>query len=123
VSYLHVFTYSERANTPAVAMEGVVPMNERKRRNNMLSILSEKKRLAFYREHLHTIRPVLFEQHSDAALLSGYTDNYIKVDMPGPQALINQVRAVQLLDINAAGLMQVFLPEHQGKISTVLVAE
>ncbi|MBK7406688.1 MAG: tRNA (N(6)-L-threonylcarbamoyladenosine(37)-C(2))-methylthiotransferase MtaB [Saprospirales bacterium] len=91
ISYLHVFTYSERANTPAAEMEGIVPMEERRRRNEMLTILSEKKRRAFYEAHLGQIRPVLFENHSDPTRLSGFTDNYIKIEYPNDQGLLNSI--------------------------------
>jgi threonylcarbamoyladenosine tRNA methylthiotransferase MtaB len=123
ISYLHVFTYSERANTPAIDMDGVVPMAERKRRNKMLSILSEKKKFAFYQQHLDTVRPVLFEHSGKPDTLSGFTDNYIKVDMPGQASLINQVLPVQLIDINTEGLVQAALAQYQGNISTAVVAE
>lgn len=92
VSYLHVFTYSERANTPAADMEESVPVEERRRRNEILSMLSEKKRRHFYRQHHNQIRPVLFEYHKDPALLSGFTDNYIKVEVPFEEGLVNEVR-------------------------------
>lgn len=80
ISYLHVFTYSERANTPAKDMEGVVPMEERRRRNRMLRILSEKKKRAFYAKHLGQTRPVLFEESKKEGMMTGFTDNYIKVE-------------------------------------------
>lgn len=82
VSYLHVFTYSERANTRAVNMNEVVPMEERKKRNKMLRILSEKKRVAFYRQHENTNRSVLWEAEKSGEEMNGYTDNYIKVSAP-----------------------------------------
>lgn len=103
ISYLHVFTYSERANTPAAEMPGTVPVEERRRRNQALRGLSEMKRRAFYQEHLGTARTVLFEHHKDASLLSGYTDNYIKVEIPLPQNQMNQIGMVQLLHLNADG--------------------
>jgi len=96
VSYLHVFTYSERANTHAAEMEGVVPVEERRRRNQMLTILSEKKRRAFYEAHRGQERPVLFEKHHEPGFLSGFTDNYIKIERPYEEGLINQIRLVRL---------------------------
>lgn len=81
VSYLHVFTYSERANTPAAEMPGKVPMNIRRERNEMLRILSEKKRRAFYEQHIGAQRPVLVESTKSDTALTGYTDNYIKVNL------------------------------------------
>ncbi|MCB9305017.1 MAG: tRNA (N(6)-L-threonylcarbamoyladenosine(37)-C(2))-methylthiotransferase MtaB [Lewinellaceae bacterium] len=99
VSYLHVFTYSERANTPAAEMPGIVPHEERKRRNQALRGLSEMKRRAFYRQHVNTIRPVLFEQHKDPALMSGFTDNYVKVILPFEAGMINTIAPVMISDL------------------------
>ncbi len=79
VSYLHVFTYSERSNTLAAEMEGVVPIQERKRRNKMLRILSEKKKRAFYETQIGKKRPVLFEDENREGYIYGYTDNYLRV--------------------------------------------
>lgn len=79
VSYLHVFTYSERPNTPAVEMDGVVAMETRRDRNAQLRNLSEKKRIAFYQSHIDDTRPVLVERSKIDGLLQGFTDNYIKV--------------------------------------------
>ncbi len=110
VSYLHVFTYSERPNTPAIEMDSPVPMEVRRRRNQMLTILSEKKRRYFYEQHLGQTRPVLFEQHPDTTLMSGFTDNYIKIEAPFDEALLNQVVAVPLLELNADGSILVHLP-------------
>ncbi len=103
VSYLHVFTYSERANTLAADMDGVVSVEERRRRNEMLSILSEKKRRHFYEQSLGEQRQVLFEKHTNAALMSGYTDNYIKVELPFEESLLNTVSKVELNSIAESG--------------------
>lgn len=103
VSYLHVFTYSERANTLAVEMPNPVPLDERRRRNQMLRGLSEMKRRAFYQQHLGTERPVLFEQHKDSGLMSGFTDNYVKIEMPFEAGVINQIQPVFLEKIGAEG--------------------
>ena len=100
IAYLHVFTYSERPNTLAAEMEGVVPMEERRRRNKMLHILSEKKRRHFYQQHIGETRPVLFEQHKDVNKLSGFTDNYIKIEMPFHADLLNTVVPVYLEKLN-----------------------
>lgn len=100
VSYLHVFTYSERANTPAAEMPGIVPVEERKRRNQALRGLSEMKRRAFYQNHLGEVRPVLFEHHKDEQLLSGYTDNYIKIEAPATIGQMNQIGQVKLLQLS-----------------------
>lgn len=106
-SYFHVFTYSERPNTPAAEMEGVVPMEERRRRNEMLSILSEKKRNAFYESCLGQTRPVLFEKHNDPALLSGFTDNYIKIERPYDSLLLNEIRPAVLEAFAASGSVSI----------------
>ncbi len=103
VSYLHVFTYSERANTPAAEMPGKVPIEERRRRNQALRGLSEMKRRAFYQQHLGSTRPVLFEQHRDPALLTGFTDNYVKVEVPATSGAINAIGPVALHKLSLDG--------------------
>lgn len=105
VSYLHVFTYSERANTPAAEMPGVVPVEERRRRNQALRGLSEMKRRAFYQQQLGATRPALFEHHRDGTLLSGFTDNYVKIEIPAEQGVLNEIRPVLLKSLNADGEM------------------
>ena len=82
ISYLHVFTYSERPNTPAAEMDGVVPVSVRRTRNERLRALSQKKKLAFYNEHIGAERPVLVEQSKVEGQIVGFTDNYIKIVMP-----------------------------------------
>ena len=104
ISYLHVFTYSERPNTPANEMENAVPMHKRRERNEMLRILSEKKRRAFYQQFLGQTREVLFEKHKNNAFLTGFTDNYIKIELPKNsenEMLTNFILPVDLLDFNA----------------------
>ena len=116
VSYLHVFTYSERANTDAEAMEGRVPMEVRRERNEMLRILSQKKQRAFYEQHLSTTRPALFENHtSDDSLMSGFTDNYIKVVLPRSETMINQCRQVNLIGIDGSGDAVIAMPVEQSE--------
>jgi threonylcarbamoyladenosine tRNA methylthiotransferase MtaB len=100
VSYLHVFTYSERANTDAAEMKGVVPVNIRRDRNEMLRILSEKKRRNFYEKHLETERPVLFEAKNQEGKMFGFTDNYIKVAVDFDEKLINKISEVRLTTID-----------------------
>lgn len=96
VSYLHVFTYSERANTPAAEMENAVPMQKRRERNEMLRILSDKKQFNFYQQQLGQTRPVLIESKNQDGLMFGFTDNYVKVQLPYNEQLINNVKAYQL---------------------------
>ena len=79
VSYFHVFTYSERANTPAIHLSEAVDMGVRKQRNKMLRILSNKKKHAFYSEYLGSTRKVLLEHSKEEGVLNGFTDNYIKI--------------------------------------------
>lgn len=103
VSYLHVFTYSERANTPAAEMPGVVPVEDRRHRNQALRGLSEMKRRAFYRQHLGSTRPVLFEQHKSPERITGFTDNYIKIEMPAKGGMLNRIEPVLLENLSADG--------------------
>jgi threonylcarbamoyladenosine tRNA methylthiotransferase MtaB len=103
ISYLHVFTYSERANTPAAEMPGVVPVEERRRRNQALRGLSEMKRRTFYQQHLNSTRPVLFEHHRDPALLTGFTDNYVKIEIPAAMGAMNDIRPVTLEQLSLDG--------------------
>ena len=107
VSYLHVFTYSERDNTPAIAMSGAVPYGERKQRTNMLRILSEKKLRQFYTEQLNTVRPVLFEADNKEGMMHGHTDNYIKVKTRYDEALINQMVPCRMIKIDPACEMEI----------------
>ena len=112
VSYLHVFTYSERANTPAIDMGGVVPMEKRRSRNEMLRMLSEKKKRYFYLQHLGTERPVLFEKEGDGGYLNGFTDNYIKITTGFVPELVNQIKKVSLRNVLADGEVSIsFLSE------------
>ncbi len=111
ISYLHVFTYSERANTPAADMDGIVEVGERRRRNEMLRILSEKKRRYFYENHLSETRPVLFEAKNAEGRMFGFTDNYVKVVAPFDESLTNTVRSVRLLKASPEGEIEVELAE------------
>lgn len=109
VSYLHVFTYSERPNTDAVEMSGKVPMQERRRRNEMFKILSEKKRRHFYQQHLSETRPVLIEKSKKEGFVTGFTDNYIKIEAPLDEVWIKHVVEMKLDHINEDGLVEVEL--------------
>lgn len=91
ISYLHVFTYSERANTLAVDIEPVVPKNVRQERNKVLRNLSYKKLQYFTEQHQGQTRPVLFESAKQDGTISGYTDNYIKIDTSYLPELENQI--------------------------------
>ena len=96
ISYLHVFTYSERANTEAVKMEGKIEMAIRKQRSKMLRILSAKKKRAFYEKNLGTTRTVLFEHENKDGYIHGFTENYIKVKVGYDPGLRNQNIKVKL---------------------------
>ncbi len=106
LSYLHVFTYSERDNTPAAKMDGVVPMNIRKKRSKMLRGLSTKKRRAFYESQLGSNRTVLFEGENKLGYIHGFTDNYVKVKTPWHPELINTLHNVKLTKIDNDGLVR-----------------
>jgi threonylcarbamoyladenosine tRNA methylthiotransferase MtaB len=109
ISYLHVFTYSERENTEAVDMEGVVPVAERKKRNKMLRILSEKKKVAFYNSQLGKTLPVLWEHENKDGSMYGFTENYVRVQKPFDSASINQIEFLKLQAIEADGTVSVEL--------------
>ncbi len=103
IAYLHVFTYSERPNTEAVLMDGVVPKNIRQKRSKMLRGLSAKKLLAFYQSQLGTRHNVLFEKAEKNNQMYGFTENYVKVVYPFQSGLVNTIQQVKLLDINPEG--------------------
>ncbi|RUA36612.1 MAG: tRNA (N(6)-L-threonylcarbamoyladenosine(37)-C(2))-methylthiotransferase MtaB [Bacteroidetes bacterium] len=107
VSYLHVFTYSERPNTDADEMDEVVPMKVRNERSKMLRSLSEKKKRAFYEENLGREEVVLFEKDIHDGLMEGFTDNYVRVVAKYDPILINELKKVKLSNLNAEGLMEV----------------
>ena len=109
ISYLHVFTYSERDNTEAAEMVDSVPLNERKRRNKMLRILSEKKRMAFYQSQLGSTRKVLWEEENRNGMMFGYTDNYVRVQTLFDPALINCATDAELVMMNSLGIIDVQL--------------
>lgn len=111
ISYLHVFTYSERDNTEAAAMEGVVPNAVRAKRSKMLRGLSVKKRRAFYESQLGTTRTVLFEGENKEGYIYGFTENYVKVKTPWNPELVNTLRQVNLTRIDEEGGVRIeFLP-------------
>lgn len=103
ISYLHVFTYSERDNTEAVEMDGVVLIQERKKRNKMLRILSEKKKMAFYQTQIGKTLPVLWEHDEKNGMMFGFTNNYIRVQKPFSPSSRNQIEMVRLEKISIDG--------------------
>lgn len=106
ISYLHVFTYSERDNTEAANMEGVVPKNVRSKRSKMLRGLSVKKRRAFYENQLETKRTVLFEGENKEGYINGFTENYVKVKSAWNPELVNTLHEVILTKIDDDGLVR-----------------
>lgn len=106
ISYLHVFTYSERPNTEAASMEGVVSANVRKKRSKMLRGLSVKKRRAFYESQLGTDHTVLFESENKEGYIQGFTENYVKVKTPWNPSLVNTIHDIQLTKIDEDGLVR-----------------
>ncbi len=106
ISYLHVFTYSERDNTVAAEMPEVVPKHIRSRRSKMLRGLSAKKRRAFYESQLGTQRTVLFEGENKAGYIHGFTENYVKVKTSWNPGLVNTLHEVELTKIDEDGLVR-----------------
>ena len=106
ISYLHVFTYSERPNTEAVDFDGVVPINVRKKRSKMLRGLSAKMRGVFYEKQLNTERTVLFEDENKEGYINGFTENYVKVKTPWNPELVNTLHSVKLTEIDEDGLVR-----------------
>ncbi len=107
ISYLHVFTYSERDNTVAATLPGSVPPKERSERSKMLHILSDKKRRAFYQAHIGTENTVLFENDVENGQMHGFTNNYIRATAKYDPLLINELKKVRLTTLNERGLMEV----------------
>lgn len=109
ISYLHVFTYSERENTEAAVMEDAVAQNVRNKRSKMLRGLSVKKRRAFYESQLGKVKTVLFESENKEGYIHGFTENYVKVKMPWNPEYCNTLQQVTLLEIDADGLVRISL--------------
>ncbi|WP_299007022.1 tRNA (N(6)-L-threonylcarbamoyladenosine(37)-C(2))-methylthiotransferase MtaB [uncultured Tenacibaculum sp.] len=106
ISYLHVFTYSERPNTEAIEMYGVVPKKTRAKRSKMLRGLSVKKRRAFYESQLGNTLTVLFESENKEGYIHGFTENYVKVKAPWNPELVNTLHTVTLTKIDEDGLVR-----------------
>ena len=106
ISYLHVFTYSERDNTEAVLMDGVVPDAVRAKRSKMLRGLSAKKRNAFYESQLGKEKTVLFESDNKQGYIHGFTENYVKVKAPWDPSLVNTLHKVKLTKIDVDGMVR-----------------
>ena len=106
ISYLHVFTYSERANTEAVHLDGVVPKKVRAKRSKMLRGLSAKKRRSFYESQLGNTLSVLFENENKDGFINGFTENYVKVKTPWNPILVNTLHTITLTEIDEDGLVR-----------------
>ncbi len=111
ISYLHVFTYSERENTSALLIKPVVPQNKRAERSRMLHILSDKKRRYFYEQHIGSEQDVLFEAEENNGFMTGFTSNYVKVNAKYDPLLINDIKRIKLKSINEDMLVEVEEPE------------
>ena len=112
ISYLHVFTYSERANTGAPKLGEKVPMEVRRERSKQLHLLSDRKRRQFYTENSGTERTVLFEHEEDEGIMYGFTENYVKVKYPYQQELTNTFQKIRLTEIDRDGIMKCELIEN-----------
>ena len=106
VSYLHVFTYSERENTVASSLPGFVPKSVRAKRSKMLHILSDKKRRKFYEQNLMRDATILFENDVEEGVMHGFTENYIRVVVKYDPLLVNEVKKYRLTEINSNGLVE-----------------
>jgi threonylcarbamoyladenosine tRNA methylthiotransferase MtaB len=106
ISYLHVFTYSERPNTEAVHLDGVIPKKTRAKRSKMLRGLSAKKRRSFYESQLGNTLTVLFENENKEGYINGFTENYVKVKTPWNPELVNTLHTITLTEIDEDGLVR-----------------
>ena len=106
ISYLHVFTYSERANTGAPKLGEAVPMDVRRERSKQLHLLSDRKKRQFYSENVGSVRSVLFEQEEDEGIMYGFTENYVKVKYTYQPDLVNTFQSIKLLELDRDGIMK-----------------
>ena len=111
VSYLHVFTYSERPNTEAIRLDGIIPNDVRAKRSKMLRALSVKKRRAFYESQLGNTVEILFEGENKKGYITGFSQNYVKVRAPWNPEWINTVKKVVLKSIDEEGVVRFLLED------------
>ena len=111
ISYLHVFTYSERENTESSKMDNVIPVEIKAKRSKMLRTLSEKKKRIFYESQINKIKYVLFETENKSGYIYGFTENYVKVKIPWNPYLSNKVIKVKLIEIDDDGFMKAKVKE------------
>jgi len=107
ISYLHVFTYSERENTKANEMNEIIPVESRKKRNKMLRILSEKKKMEFYASQVGKTKSVLWEYENKNNIMYGYTENYVRVSKPFDKNSVGKIENVKLGEINSDGTVRI----------------
>ena len=106
ISYLHVFSYSERENTLAIKLDNKVAEKTKAERNKQLRILSDKLQRSFYQKYLNTEHTALFEQDNHEGMIYGFTDNYIKVKVPFKQKICRTKQHIKLLEIDSDGIMK-----------------
>ncbi len=104
ISYLHVFTYSERENTLAITLPNSVPMKERNERSRMLHSLSDKKKRAFYEENIHSRHTVIFENDIEDGMMHGFTENYVRVSALYDPMMVREMRRIRVTSISEKGL-------------------
>jgi len=111
ISYLHVFTYSEREQTAAADMTGIVTGSARADRSKMLHILSEKKRRSFYQSQIGAVAEVLFEDDQKNGFMHGFTRNYVKVKAKYDPIMVNEIKTVKLVELTPDGEVEVMETE------------
>ena len=115
LSYLHVFTYSERANTTATRMKDIVPIPKRKERSKQLRNLSEKKKRAFYLSQQGKNEKVVFEKQEENGVMYGFTSNYVKVKTGYNPYMINQTGHVKLMEVGTDGIMKIIFTQEKNE--------
>jgi threonylcarbamoyladenosine tRNA methylthiotransferase MtaB len=108
---LHVFTYSERPNTTAIRIKEKVPMEVRNERSKRLHILGEKKKRHFYEQQINKEFNVLFESENDGGMMYGFTENYVKVQIPYDPLMINEIKNFKIVRINQFGFAEGYIKE------------
>ena len=117
VSYLHVFTYSERANTTALRIDEVIPIQVRQERNKILTNLALKKKRAFYETQVGSTHPVLWEAADNEGMMHGFTENYVKVQKPFDENSVNAIELVVLQEIDRSGLVSAGIEDKMTLVS------
>lgn len=107
ISYLHVFSYSERENTNAIELKGVIPKKIRNKRSKILRLLSASKKLSFYKQHIGGDYNVLFESENKNGFIEGYTENYIRVRKNWNKNLVGKIQKVRIEKVDSEGYARV----------------